>query len=163
MPEAQRHSEPPEPPSNDLPSRGRLGGGVERVALGVATTLVGINLWTGFPLFALWVGSRTVGASGLSGGAVFVVVAVLAVLLGGGVMVLTRLSARYDRVTGRPPPVRQVAPWLRSMRAERESISRRGRRLNAVERIVVGCVVLAVVAFEVWFFFFAGSSLPRSA
>jgi len=90
----------------------------------------------------------------------FVVVIVLAVLLAGGVMLLTRLSARYDRVTGRPPPQRQVAPWLRSMRAERESIARKGRQLNALERIVVGCVVFAVIAFEVWFFFFAHLSLP---
>jgi hypothetical protein len=152
-------------PPESLPSHppGRLRRGLERVALGAATTLIGINLWTGFPLLALWIGSRTVGSSGLSGTAVFVVVAVLAVLLAGGVMVLTRLSARYDRITGRPPPTRQVAPWMRSMRAERVSITRRGRRPNTVERIVIACVVLAVIGFEVWFFFFAGSSLPREA
>jgi len=33
-------------------------------------------------------------------------------------------------------------------------------RISAVERIVVLAVVAAVLAFEVWFFFFAGSSLP---
>ena len=127
------------------------------------TTLIGINLWTGFPLLAIWVGSRVAGASGLSGGAVFLVVVVLAALLAAGVVALTRLSARYDHITGRPAPQRQVAPWLRSMRAERDSIAKRGRQLNAPERIVVVCVVGAVIAFEVWFFFFAGSSLPRTA
>ena len=31
--------------------------------------------------------------------------------------------------------------------------------LTAVDYVVVGVVILAVAAFEVWFFFFAGSSL----
>ena len=31
--------------------------------------------------------------------------------------------------------------------------------LTGVDYVVVGVVVLAVVAFEIWFFFFAGSSL----
>jgi hypothetical protein len=31
-----------------------------------------------------------------------------------------------------------------------------------VERIVVAAMVAAVVAFEIWFFFFAGSSLPNA-
>ncbi len=136
---------------------------VERVGLAALTTLIGINLWTGFPLLALWIGSRVVGSSGLSGGALFVVVALLAVLLYVGVRVLTWLSAVYDRVTGRPPPKRQPAVWNRAMSAERISLTRRTRRLNAVERIVVSCVVAAVILFEVWFFFFAGSSLPNSA
>jgi hypothetical protein len=135
----------------------------ERVALATATTLIGINLWTGFPLLAVWVGSRVASGNGLSGSALLVVIVVLSVLLAAGVMALTRLSALYDRVTGRPPPRRQVAPWLRSLRAERTELAKKGRQLNAVERIVVVCVVGAVIAFEVWFFFFAGSSLPNSA
>ena len=134
----------------------------ERVGLAALTTLIGINLWTGFPLLSLWIGSRFSGGKGLSGNAVFVVVIVLCVLLYLGVKALTRLSAAYDRVTGRPPPTRQPAPWNRAMSAERISITRRTRKLNAVERIVLLCVVLAVIAFEVWFFFFAGSSLPRT-
>jgi hypothetical protein len=134
----------------------------ERVGLGALTILIGINLWTGFPLLSLWIGSRVSGGKGLSGNAVFVVVIVLCVLLYLGVKVLTRLSAMYDHVTGRPPPKRQPAPWLRAMSAERITITRHSRRLNAIERIVIACVVLAVIMFEVWFFFFAGSSLPNT-
>jgi hypothetical protein len=134
----------------------------ERIALAAATTLIGINLWTGFPLLSVWVGSQVAGSSGLSSGAVFSVIAVLAASCALGLLALTRLSARYDRIAGRPPPTRQVAPWLRSMRAERTELSRKQRRLNPVERIVVACVVAAVIAFEIWFFFFAGSSLPNS-
>ena len=38
----------------------------KRIALGIATALVSVNIWTGSPLLALWVGSKAVGSSGLS-------------------------------------------------------------------------------------------------
>ena len=132
----------------------------KRVALGIATALVAINIWTGCPLLALWVGSQAVGDSSLSMGAVFVVVLVL----GASVLALTAalgwLSAKYDALTGRPVAARRTSPWLRSMRGEREEIYKRSRGISGVERVVVISVVAAVVAFEIWFFFFAGSSLP---
>jgi hypothetical protein len=135
----------------------------ERLVLAAVTTLVGINLWTGVPLLSVWVGSQFAGSSGLSSSALLIVLVVLAVGIAAGVWALTRLSARYDKITGRPPPPRQAAPWLRSMRAERNEFAKKGRALNTPERIVVTTVVVAVILFEVWFFFFAGSSLPNSA
>jgi hypothetical protein len=72
---------------------------------------------------------------------------------------LTWLSARYDELTGRPPAARRTSPWLRSMRGEREELAKRRQGVSPVERIVVVSVVLCVVAFEVWFFLFAGSSI----
>ena len=36
---------------------------------------------------------------------------------------------------------------------------RRGAAADGADYVVVGVVVLAIAAFEVWFFFFAGSSL----
>ena len=131
-----------------------------RIALGVATTLVSINIWTGAPLFALWVGSQAVGSSGLSMGAVFVVVLVLAVSEIGMTVALTWLSAKYDVLTGRPLAARRTSPWLRSMRGEREEVARRSRGISGIERIVVISVVACVLTLEIWFFFFAGSSLP---
>jgi hypothetical protein len=95
--------------------------------------------------------------------AVGIVLGVLAVLMGGGLVALLWLNQRYNRVTGRPPPRREPAPWMRSMRAEALDPQRRERRTTFVERMSVMTVVLAVIAFEVWFFFFAGSSLPRNA
>ncbi|HME90478.1 MAG TPA: hypothetical protein VKE49_03590, partial [Myxococcaceae bacterium] len=53
---------------------------LKRVALAAATALVTINIWTGAPLLALWVGSRVVGKTVLSMRAVLVVVVVLALL-----------------------------------------------------------------------------------
>ena len=39
---------------------------LKRVAMAAATALVAINIWTGAPLLALWVGSRVVGKTVLS-------------------------------------------------------------------------------------------------
>jgi hypothetical protein len=133
---------------------------IKRVALVVATALVSINVWTGSPLLAVWVGSRVQGGMGLSMTAVFSVVLVLTVLVVALVWALTWLNARYDELTGRPPAARQTSPWLRSMRDEREADVRSRYGISAVEKVVVVSVVAAVLAFEVWFFFLAGSSLP---
>jgi hypothetical protein len=132
----------------------------KRIALGVATALVAINIWTGGPLLALWVGSQAVGGSTLSMGAVVLVVVVLAAVEIGFAVALGWLSAKYDALTGRPVSARRTSPWLRSMRGEREEVARQSRGISGVERIVVISVVACVIAFEVWFFFFAGSSLP---
>ena len=132
----------------------------KRIALGVATALIAINIWTGGPLLALWVGSQAVSGGTLSMGAVVLVVVVLAVVEIGFAVALGWLSAKYDALTGRPATARRTSPWLRSMRGEREEVSRQSRGISGVERIVVLSVVACVIAFEVWFFFFAGSSLP---
>ena len=133
---------------------------LKRVALISASALAAINIWTGAPLLAVWVGSQVASGSRLSMGAVFVVVVVLAAACLGLAVALSWLSAQYDELTGRPAAARRTSPWLRSMRGEREEVARRRHGISAVERIVVLAVVLAVLAFEIWFFFFAGSSLP---
>jgi hypothetical protein len=142
--------------------------GLRRLGLAVATAVVSVNVWTGAPLFALWVGSRFegwVGGSGTGGGtsmrAVFVLVLVLAVLELVLTFALSRLSAAYDELTGRPQSARRTSPWLRSMRGEREDFIREKHGISGVERVVVISVVAAVLALEIWFFFFAGSPLPN--
>jgi hypothetical protein len=135
---------------------------LKKIGLVTASALCSINLWTGAPLFAVWVGSKVQGnLNNLSMTAVFSVVAVLAATVFLLALVLTWLNAKYDELTGRPPAARQTSPWLRSMRDEREENVRRKYGISAVERVVVVSVVVAVLAFEVWFFFFAGSSLPN--
>jgi hypothetical protein len=133
---------------------------LERAGLATAAALVSINIWTGAPLFAVWVGSRVAPASGTSMGAIATVLVVLTVLVFALATALTRLNAAYDRLTGRDPGVRRTTPWLRSMRAEREQLARRRIRVSPIERIAVVSVVGAVLVFEVWFFFFARYSIP---
>jgi hypothetical protein len=132
----------------------------KRVALTAAAAFVTVNIWTGAPLLALWVGSRTAGPSGLSMTAVFVVVVVLLALVLALVWLLTRINERYDTLTGRPAAERRrTSPWMRSMRGEREDALRAKHGTSAIEQLVVISVSVAVLVFNVWFFFFAGSPL----
>jgi hypothetical protein len=125
-----------------------------------ASALAAVNIWTGAPLFALWVASRVTGGSILSMLAVFVVIVVLAASCFALTAALTWLSARYDELTGRPAEARRTSPWLRSMRGEREELARKRLGVSGIERVVVIVLVVCVLVFEVWFFFFAGSPLP---
>lgn len=130
----------------------------KRIALAAAAAIVTVNIWTGAPLVALWVGSQAVGPSGLSMTAVVVVVVVLIVLVLMLVRILTRINERYDRLVGRTAE-RRVSPWMRSMRSERETYAKERQGTSAIERVVVVSVSAAVLVFNIWFFFFAGSSL----
>jgi hypothetical protein len=135
---------------------------LKKIGLVTASALCSINLWTGAPLFAVWVGSKVQGnLNNLSMTAVFSVVVVLSAMVFLLAFVLTWINAKYDDLTGRPPAAHHTSPWLRSMRDEREEDTRRKFGISPVERVVVISVVAAVLTFEVWFFFFAGSSLPN--
>jgi hypothetical protein len=136
---------------------------LQRLALVAASALTSINIWTGAPLLAVWVGSQIQRAQDrLSMTALFAVVVTLALTVFVLAWLLAWLNGRYDELTGRSQEARYTSPWLRSMRGERESDIRRKHGISAVERVVVVSVVAAVLAFEVWFFFFAGSSLPNA-
>jgi hypothetical protein len=121
------------------------------------TFILSVNLWTGLPLLALWVGSQATGGELLNMTGVVAVVLALAILETASVIALTRISAGYDRVTGRPAPVRQPPPGLLSMSASKAQPAGR-REINAIEAIVIAVVVVAFMAFEVWFFFLATTS-----
>ncbi len=136
---------------------------LKRLVLVIASALTSINIWTGAPLLAVWVGSQVQAAQDrLSMTALLAVVVTLAVTVFALAWVLAWLNGRYDELTGRGPAAHQTSPWLRSMRGERETDIRRKHGISAVERVVVISVVAAALAFEVWFFFFAGSSLPNA-
>ena len=136
---------------------------LERVGLLIGSALATINIWTGAPLLAVWVGSRIQAAQDrLSMTALLAVVATLAAAVFLLAWLLAYFNGRYDELTGQPEKARYTSPWLRSMRGEREEDMRRSRGITGVERIVVISVVAAFLAFEIWFFFFAGSSLPNA-
>jgi hypothetical protein len=136
---------------------------LKRLALVAGSALTSINIWTGAPLLAVWVGSQVQAAQDrLSMTALFAVVVTLAVTVFALAWVLAWINGRYDELTGRSQEARYTSPWLRSMRGERETDIRHKHGISAVERVVVISVVGAVLAFEIWFFFFAGSSLPSA-
>ncbi len=139
-----------------------LGARLERALLLAAMAVVAVNIWTGSPLLALWVGSRLQGTSGLSMGAVFAVIVVMGATSFGLLKLLGALGARHDRLLGIPPGPRRQQPWLRSLSGERVRDQRRRARISALDVVLVGTVLVAAIAFEIWFFFFSGASIPAA-
>jgi hypothetical protein len=132
---------------------------LKRLGIVIATAIAAINAWTGVPLLAVWAGSQVQAGRLLSMRGVVTVLVVLAALeflLG---WALTWLSARYDKLTGRPVTAGQTSPWHRAKRGDRVEDIRSRFGISAPEQVVAGCVVVGVLAFEIWFFFFAGSPL----
>lgn len=151
--------------ARDAPAPIHLGaaGRVKRLALVSAMSLVTLNVWTGSPLLALWIGSRVQAGGPPSMTAVAIVAGLLAVFSVVLVKILSTLGGIHDRLIGRQPGPREPAPWLRSLRGERAGERDRELGLTALERVLVASVVIAVVAFEVWFFFFSGSPLGTTS
>ena len=134
---------------------------IKRVALVCLMTLVTLNIWTGGPLLALWIGSRVQGPgppSMLAAGVAAVALGVVSYVL---VRLLARLDSWYARASGRPSSVRRSVPWLRSMRGERPHELKHASELSPLEVILVTTVVVVVVLFEVWFFFYSPSPIDQ--
>ena len=141
------------------PHRG-LWTGVERTLLAALSTLVSLNLWTGGPLLAIWVGSRVQASAGLlSMSAVAATIGVLIVVTLVLYRLLLMLNARYNAVIGRRERRRQ-APWLKPMSGERRVLEVK-EPLTVVEKVAVVWAVVAFEALVIWFFFFARYALPQ--
>ena len=123
--------------------------------------VVGLNVWTGSPLLALWIGSRLQGSGAPQMGPVFVVLVAFGVFSFGLASILARLGAVYDRKTGQGAQVSRHLPWLRSMRGERPQYPGQHIQATALEQTLIVVVALCVIAFEIWFFFFSGSPIDQ--
>jgi hypothetical protein len=134
----------------------------KRVAIVIATALTAVNLWTGAPLLAVWLGAQAQGGRVLSLRGVVTVLLVLSVFAFVLGWALAWLSAKYDQLIGRPPTLARTSPWQRRMRGELDEHLRTRYSLSAPERVVAACVIAGVLGFEIWFFFLAGSSLPNT-
>ncbi len=132
---------------------------LKRFSLASLMATLVLNIWTGGPLLALWLGSRFQGEGPPTMGAIAIVLLALGVICFCLYRALQAASRAYDEVTGSPPAARRQAPWLRSMRGERASYDGMQYELTGGERIVILSVIVAFAAFEVWFFFFSGSPI----
>jgi hypothetical protein len=148
------------PPASDQGAAGlqRSGHTLKRVAMAAATAFVTVNIWTGCPLAALWVGAQTVQERRVTMTSIFVIVTVLAVLVFASVFVLAWLNASYDELIGRRRIERRPT-WMRSMRAESERYVSQRVGITALERVVLYNFYAAVLALAVWFVLFAGPPL----
>ena len=144
-----------------VPTRSGLRSGLGKVGLASLMTVVGVNVWTGSPLLALWIGSRVQGTGPPKMAAFAVFVLVLIATSVALVRLLSVLGAAYDRMTGQTQTVRAHAPWLRSMRGERPQYPGEKPTLTMLERILVAMVLVVVILFEVWFFFFSPSPIDQ--
>jgi hypothetical protein len=114
-----------------------------------------VVMWIGVPLGLVYVASQLADSSRPSVGPYLLVLIGLPVGMAIVAKCLGTLDRLHSRLTGRLEE-RHRATWLRSMRAERTS-SRRG---GVLDTVMIVSVAIALVAFAVWFFGFAGSSLP---
>jgi hypothetical protein len=115
-----------------------------------------ILLWIGIPVGWLYLVSRLVDSSEPSMGPyVLVLVGIPATMIAMGKL-LAILDRAYGRVTRTQAQARVQAPWHRSLRGDRAP----ARTRSVLDVVMVSSVALAVVCFAVWFFLFAGSSLP---
>jgi hypothetical protein len=123
----------------------------------VALMAVGsVVMWLGVPLGLIYAASKVANSSEPSLGPYLLVLLGLPIgmaLVGKGLGMLDRA---HQRLTGIGDEGPRRAAWNRSMRGERVS-TRRGGILDRVMLVSVG---VALLAMAVWFFGFAGSSLP---
>jgi hypothetical protein len=134
---------------------------VKRLTLVVLIAVASLNIWTGGPLLALWVGSRVQGTGPPNMASFFVVVLVLLGVALALVRLVSILEGQYDALTKHSSTVRTHAPWLRSMRGERKQYEGERSQVTAPERVLVIVAVAAILAFEIWFFFFSGSPIDQ--
>ena len=138
----------------------RRGGRLKRILLAAAMAFLALNVLTGSPLLAVWLGSKVQGQESQPSMAAFAVVLIALIAFSFGLYQLLKLTMRaYQEATGTAPTVRTHAPWLRSMRGERLDYARSGPHISGAERVVVVTVLIAAIAFEVWFFVFSGSPI----
>jgi predicted secreted protein len=131
----------------------------KRFGLAALMAFLALNIWTGSPLLAVWIGSRIQGEeSQTSMGAIAAVIGCLVLFSVLLYQALKRVTAAYQDTTGTAPSVRTHTPWLRSLSGERADYGG-AAQISGTERIVVVTVIVAALAFEVWFFFFSGSPI----
>jgi hypothetical protein len=125
------------------------------VALVALMAVGSVVMWLGVPVGLVYVASKLADTPNPSMGPYLLIIIGLPVgmaLVGKG---LGALNRAHIRVTGAEVDAYRPG-WTRSMRGERK-VDRRGGVLDKVMIISVGA---AALFFAVWFFGFAGSSLP---
>ena len=122
----------------------------------VALMAVGsVVMWLGVPLALIYAASKLADTPNPSMGPyllVFIGLPIGMALVGKALGVLNRA---HIRLTGAEVDAYRPG-WTRSMRGERQ-VERRG---GVLDRVMIISVVVAGIAFAIWFFGFAGSSLP---
>ena len=132
------------------------------IAMPVAVLLIALMavgsviLWIGIPIGWIYAVSHMVNSSQPSLGPYVLLIFGIPITMALFGKLLFGLDHVYARVTGQDSEVQFRAPWLKSMRGERNT----ARRLTVLEMTMIVSVSIALLGFAIWFFGFAGSSLP---
>lgn len=138
---------PQHAPSGLLRGSGSLAGLVAALAVAI-----------GIPLAWIWIASQLAGNERDLTPSLAILIAIgIVVSYGLALVVGSRLRRHWVGESEERARHRRMS-WNRSFRDEPMRAADRGS--DPIERIFVTVAVLAIIAFEIWFFFFAGSPLP---
>jgi len=134
-----------------------------RIARGTGSTVTGIAgaviVGLGVPLVWVWIASQLAGTErDLTPSLAILITAGILVSYWMVLVIGALVRSRWVSDEERRAQVRRMS-WNRSFREE--SYRPGDHRIDPVERLFVWIAIVAFVAFEVWFFFFAGSPLPN--
>jgi hypothetical protein len=115
-----------------------------------------VLMWLGLPVGLIYLASRVADSPKPSMGPYLLII--IGLPLGMVVIgkVLGMLDRYHGRITGLDDGKPMQATWMVSMRGERQ----RKRRRSVLDTVMIISVGVALVLSAVWFFGFAGSSLP---
>jgi hypothetical protein len=114
-----------------------------------------VVMWLGVPLGLIYLASKLADSPNPSMGPYLLVLIGLPVGMAIVGKALGALNRAHIRLTRREVDAYRPG-WTRSLRGERTV----NRRSGVLDRVMIVSVGLAAIAFAVWFFGFAGSSLP---
>ena len=117
-----------------------------------------VFLWIVVPVGWLFIASRTTETSAPTLGPYVLVIFAIPITMYVVGKLLFKTNSLYERVTGQDAEVRVHLPWNRSLRDSASS----GRRTTVLDVVMIASVGIALTLFGIWFFLFAGSSLPGS-
>jgi hypothetical protein len=115
-----------------------------------------VLMWVGLPIGLVYLASRIADSPNPSLGPYLLILIGLPVGMVAIGKALGALDRYHGRVTGLDDGKPVQAAWMRSMRGERE----RRRRRSVLDVVMVISVAAALLLGTIWFFAFAGSSLP---
>jgi hypothetical protein len=122
----------------------------------IVMALGSVFLWIVVPIGWLWIASHVTDTSAPTLGPYLLIIFAVPVTMWIVGKLLFRTNRLYERVTGTDSEVRVQLPWHKSLRDSATS----DRRTTVLDVVMIGSVGIALVAFGIWFFLFAGSSLP---
>jgi hypothetical protein len=115
-----------------------------------------VVMWIGVPVALIYAASRLADSPKPSMGPYVLILVGLPLGMMAVGKLLGALDRYHGRVTGLDDGKPQQAAWMKSMRGERE----RKRRRSVLDSVMMISVGVALLLFGIWFFAFAGSSLP---